>query len=206
MNNMLYYLVIGLLKVVALLPLRALYLISDLAFVIIFHIVKYRRKVVRANLDLVFGDKRSKQEIDKIEKEFFGYLCDSIFETIKLLHISDKQMKKRLNVTNGQLMDEMSDRSQVVMLGHYCNWEWVQAISLFTNNDLVIGQLYQPLSSKLMDRVMLKIRSRFGLENIPRDMAIRRLLGIEREGRHFLIGFISDQRPAGPVKSYHNWV
>lgn len=208
MNNILYYLIIGLLRCVALLPLRVLYLISDLAYVIVFHFVKYRRKVVRANLELVFSAKKSKAEIDRIEREFFRYLCDSIFETIKLLHISDKQMRRRMRVTNANIIDASAaeGRSQVLMLGHYHNWEWVQAISLFTNNDLIIGQLYQPLSNKLMDRVMLKIRSRFGLENIPRDLAIRRLLGIEREGKHFFIGFISDQRPAGHVKSYHNWV
>ncbi len=208
MNNILYYIVIGLFKALALLPLRVIYLISDFAFVVVFHLVKYRRKVVRENLDMVFGAKKSKEEIDKIEREFFGYLSDSIFETIKLLNISDEQMRRRMRVTNPELVDTLAQdgRSQVVMLGHYCNWEWIPALSLVLNNDLIIGQLYQPLSNKLMDRVMLKIRSRFGLESIPRDFAIRRLLGIEREGRHFFVGFISDQRPAGPVKSYHNWV
>ncbi len=208
MSNILYYIVLGLFKAVALLPLKVLYLISDLGFLVIFHCVKYRRKVVRHNLDMVFGEKRSKEEIEKIEKEFFRYLCDSFLETIKQLHISDKEMKRRMKVTNGDLVDSLGKegRSQVVMLGHYCNWEWLQTLALFVDNDLLIGQLYQPLSSKVMDRIMLKIRSRFGLENIPRDLAIRRLLGIEREGRNFFIGFISDQRPAGPVKSYHNWV
>ncbi len=208
MNNILYYIVIGLFKALALLPLSVLYLISDFAFVVVFHLVKYRRKVVRENLDMVFGAKKSKEEIDKIEREFFGYLSDSIFETIKLLNISDEQMRRRMRVTNPELVDTLAQdgRSQVVMLGHYCNWEWIPALSLVLNNDLIIGQLYQPLSNKLMDRVMLKIRSRFGLESMPRDFAIRRLLGIEREGRHFFVGFISDQRPAGPVKSYHNWV
>ena len=54
-----------------------------------------------------------------------------------------------------------------------------------------------------MDRTMLRIRSRFGLECIPQDRAVRRLIGIEREGQKFVIGFISDQRPSG--KLLHHW-
>ena len=50
---------------------------------------------------------------------------------------------------------------------------------------------------------MLRVRSRFGLECIPQDKAVRRLLSIERSGGKFVIGFISDQRPAGKV--LHHW-
>ena len=49
---------------------------------------------------------------------------------------------------------------------------------------------------------MLKIRSRFGLECIPQKKVVRRLLAVERSGKKFVIGFISDQRPLGSVLNH----
>lgn len=199
-----YIIVIYLLTAVAYLPLGILYLLSDLSFYIIYYIVRYRRETVRHNLELVFGTS-DRKKLQETEKEFYRHMCDCIAETVKLLHISDKEVDRRVEVTNGEYIDGIirSGHSVVLLLGHYGNWEWVQAIIRHFKAPLVGGQIYKPLHSRLMDMVMLKIRSRFGLECIPQDKAVRRLLGIERDGKKFVIGFISDQRPSGRI--LHHW-
>lgn len=188
----------------ACLPLGVLYLFGDLAYLIVYYIARYRRKTVRHNLELVFGTSDRKRII-RIEKKFYRHLCDCIVETVKLLHISDEEVDRRVDVTNGELIDGIirSGHSVVLFLGHYGNWEWVQAIIHHFHEPLTGGQIYMPLRNKVMDKVMLRVRSRFGLECIPQDKAVRRLLGIERSGGKFVIGFISDQRPAGKV--LHHW-
>ncbi len=45
---------------------------------------------------------------------------------------------------------------------------------------------------------MLELRCRFGTENILLNNTVRRLIEINREGRAFICGFISDQRPFTP--------
>lgn len=199
-----YNILISLLFSVARLPLRALYVLSDVAYFFIYHVVRYRRKTVRSNLVMVFGDSDMKM-IVRTEKEFYRHLCDCIAETVKLLHISDEEIDRRVDVTNGEYIDSIirSGHSVVLFLGHYGNWEWVQAIIHHFSEPLVGGQIYKPLHNEVMDRTMLRIRSRFGLECIPQDRAVRRLIGIEREGQKFVIGFISDQRPSG--KLLHHW-
>ena len=43
----------------SLLPYRALYVISDCIYIILYHLVRYRRSVVRHNIDMVLkGEKR----------------------------------------------------------------------------------------------------------------------------------------------------
>ena len=187
----------------ALLPLGGLYLFSDMAYFIVYYVIGYRRKTVRHNLELVFGTSDRKR-LGRIEKKFYRHLCDCMVETVKLLHISDKEIDRRVDVTNGELIDGIvrSGRSVVLFLGHYGNWEWVQAIIHHFHEPLVGGQIYRPLRNKVMDRLMLKVRSRFGLECIPQKNAVRRLIGIEREGKKFVIGFISDQRPLGSALHY----
>lgn len=195
------------LKIVALLPFWVLYLISDLVFLVIFYMVRYRRHVVRTNLNLAFGESRSQEEINTIERKFYRHLCDLFVESIKLLHVSDREMLRRFVVTNGEVVNETSSEghSQLIMLGHYCNWEWVQAISLYMNLNerIVAGQIYKPLHEELIDRIMQKIRSRFNLANIPQHRAIRQLFEIQNMGKLFIIGLICDQRPSG--SKFHHW-
>ena len=54
-----------------------------------------------------------------------------------------------------------------------------------------------------MERVMLKIRSRFNTISIPQKRTVRTLLRMTREGRQWLIGFIADQRPNSG--NPHHW-
>ena len=203
-DNIKYRIIIGLLTSVAHLPLRVLYVFSDIAYLSIYYVVRYRRKTVRHNLEMVFGT-ADRKRIIAIEKKFYRHLCDCMVETVKLLHISDEEVDRRVDVTNGEYIDSIirSGHSVVLFLGHYGNWEWVQAIIHHFSEPLVGGQIYKPLHNEVMDRTMLRIRSRFGLECIPQDRAVRRLIGIEREGQKFVIGFISDQRPSG--KLLHHW-
>lgn len=58
-NKILYNILIGLLTLLACLPLKVLYILSDIGTVIIYYIVRYRRKTVRHNLLLVFPDNLS---------------------------------------------------------------------------------------------------------------------------------------------------
>ena len=188
------------LRALALLPLGALYILSDIAYIILYKIVGYRRKVVRENLRLAFPDK-SESELKNIEKEFYRHLCDVFIEAVKLLHISDRVLDKRVEVVNARLVDEAyrNNQSVILFLGHYGNWEWVSDIVRYFETPIHTGQVYHPLSNKVMDQVMLKIRSRFNADNIPMARTVRHLLRIEDSGSHFIVGFIADQRPAEKI-------
>lgn len=49
-----YYLLYGVLYLLALLPWAILYLLSDILYYIVYYIIRYRRKVVRANLEMAY--------------------------------------------------------------------------------------------------------------------------------------------------------
>ena len=199
-----YKVTMGALRAIAWLPLWVLYGLSDVFFVVMYHLVRYRRKMVRKNLQLVFPEASSK-EIRRYERGFYRHLCDVFLEAVKLLHFSDEQARRRIQVEGAELIDEAARRgkSAVVMLGHYGNWEWVPAVTGHIKEPVIACQIYHPLSNKVMDRVMLKIRSRFGSGSIPMARTVRRLLEMERDGHRFMCGFIADQRPL--TKALHHW-
>ena len=183
--------IFAILKLLARLPLWALYPVSDLAYLIVYHIVGYRRKVVRENLSSSFPQKNIK-EIKKIEKTFYHYLGDQIVETLKLLHISDKELRRRVKVTNAEAVNEAmaSGRNAVLLMGHYNNWEWVQEIVNYFTPDSFMASIYHPLNHKKWDDLFKTMRSRWHAHIVPMKSAPRVLLS--KSNMPWVCGFIAD--------------
>ena len=137
-----YTIILKLLTAIAHLPLSALYHLSNFAYFVIYRLVRYRRDTVRSNLERVFG-KDDEDRILQLEKGFYRHFCDCFVETVKLLHISDEEINERVNVTNGEYIDSIirSGHPVVLFLGHYGNWEWVQAIIRHFSEPLTLAAI-----------------------------------------------------------------
>lgn len=199
----LYYIFYAFVWLISLLPLPVLYVFSYLIYLIAYYLVKYRRAVVRMNLTNSFPEK-SEREIIDIEKGYYLHFADVIVETVKLMHISDDEMKHRMQFSNPEVLGDFfeSGKSVVVLLGHYGNWEWIP--SIYTNYEGVVGgELYRPMNNKFFDGFFLKLRSRFGTVNIPKNSALRAIVNFRREGKTFGLGFIADQTPS--ANNLHYW-
>ena len=204
MDSVLFWLIKLPLHLLALLPLRALYFICDFTYYIVYYIIRYRRKVVKENIDNSFSD-RPVEERNKIIKDFYRHFCDYIFETIKLLHISDDEMRKRMNFSNIELVQEISKDGKPIFMtiGHYCNWEWIPSIMLCDLPNLTLAQIYRPLRNKAADKFFLKLRSRFGSDSIAKNDTLREIIRYRKEGKQIMIGFIADQTPS--PANIHYW-
>ncbi len=181
----------------SLLPFSILYFLSDILYLLVYYVIGYRRKVVRKNLENAFNEKDI-CEIIKIEKNFYHFLCDYYFETIKLLNISDKQVRKRMHFVNPELINELTQNGQtcILSLGHYGNWEYVPSINFYKgNNKVQFSQVYKKLHSDAFDDFFLKLRERFGTQNIEMNQVYRTLIKNKKDEKSMVIGFLSDQRP-----------
>lgn len=205
MDKLQYYILYTFTWLHAIMPLRVLYVFSDILYLFAYKIVGYRLKVVRRNLSASFPDKSAK-ELKKIEKEFYHHLCDYYFETIKLLHVSDATIAKRMKFHNLELVRGLAkDGNSILMyLGHYGNWEWVTSITMHVEDtSLKLGQIYRPLKNKAFDKLFLKLRSRFRSFGIPKNETLRAIITKKRENVQLMIGFMSDQTPT--VVNIHYW-
>lgn len=196
--KLLYYLFYAGWYLLSLLPFWLLYLISDGLYYLLYHVVRYRRRVVRKNLVNSFPEK-SEAEIVRIEKEFYAFFCDCAVETIKQFSMSEAEMKRRMTFTGiDELQRDMRERGTnfaFIYLGHYCNWEWIASMAMAFDKDITSGQIYHPLYNKAFDRLFLDLRSRYGGVCIPMKETLRRIIEWKREKRNMVIGFISDQAP-----------
>lgn len=204
MSQILYYIVYAVLYLHALLPLKVLYIFADILYIPLYYIIRYRVKVVRNNLKNSFPDMNTK-ELTQIEKEFYHHFCDYFVETIKLLHITDSEIRERITFDNMDIVKDLMEdnKSCIMFLGHYANWEWVPSITLEFTDGTLLGQIYRPLKNKAFDNIFLKLRSRFGSVSIPKNNTLRSMIEFKKENKKVLIGFMSDQTPS--VANIHYW-
>ena len=108
------------------LPLSVLYAFSDLAFLISFYVVRYRRRLVQKNLKKSFPEKTG-EERRVIEKEFYKNLCDYAIEMMKLLTISKEELAQRMVFTHMEVPEGFKSKNQSILFlaSHQFNWEWL---------------------------------------------------------------------------------
>lgn len=190
-----------LIYVIALLPFRLTYVLSDGLSFFLFHIVRYRRKLVRKNL-LIAGYGNDLQKCRAIEKGFYRHFCDMYFETFKSLTMSKKQIQSRFVVHNTDLLTSLAakNKSILMMCGHYASYEWLLSLGYYS--DHTAYGIYSPLSNPHFDKLIRKARRRFGAYLIPRKETVRTIEQHQSDNYLGLYGFASDQSPRVKSKTY----
>jgi KDO2-lipid IV(A) lauroyltransferase len=127
-------------------------------------------------------------------------------ETVKLMHISDEEVRRRMRFTNPEYIEQLRSDGRPIFLylGHQANWEYIISITMWTSPEFTAGQIYHPLSNKVMDKLIYRLRSRFNTVGIPQKQALRAIITMVRDGKHPLLGFIADQRP--PRRPEPEWM
>lgn len=207
MKEFLYNIIYGIFYLVSKLPYRALYVISDIANLVLYHIVRYRRDIVRHNITSAFPGK-SLEECISIERGFYKWFCDYFVETVKLMSVSRQELLSRIEFRGIDKIEECFDRGQTCagILGHYGNWELLSATGLVIKKhpEAVIGLIYHPLRSQLFDRLFINMRQSMGGVCVPKKDILRYLVSFRSQNLMNLFGYIADQAPR--YRNIHLWL
>lgn len=204
MEKIQYIVLYAWVKVHAILPMRALYVLSDILYCLVYSVAKYRLRVVRKNLKASFPEK-PEGELCKLEREFYHHFCDYIVETLKLAHISERELQKRAFVTNPEFINNLMDQGYstfVVYMGHYGNWEWFSG-STSRFNHLKMFQIYRPLKNKAFDKLFINLRTRFGAFGMSKQEVVRDMVTLKQNKERALAIFLADQTPS--KANLHYW-
>lgn len=178
---------------ISLLPMRLLYVLSDVAYPFVFAF--YRRKLVRQQLTECFPEKTIK-EIKDIEHAFYHHFCDLVVEMIKQFSMSKEEMMRRMVFVDGdKAFSNFSSEQPILflMLGHFGDWEWIASLAYWT--DAYCSQVYHPLTDDVFDKLFLDLREHYGGECIPMRKTVRRLLQLNAKKQPVICGMIADQQP-----------
>lgn len=194
-----YYLLYGLLYLVSLLPFSVLYGISYIAYILIYHIIGYRKNIVLSNLAIAFPQK-SEEERRRIAKRFYRNFTDNFIETIKLLSISPKQLQERFSCDYSSMNKYYASGKNVQLhLAHFFNWEYAD-LSLSLNSVYPVLVVYMPLANAAMNKLFYKLRSRFNAKMIAATAYLREFKPYSKE--RFCLVFVSDQNAGNTLTAY----
>ena len=193
---MLYHLLSFFLKLLSRIPFKAMYVLSDGLFYLLFYVVRYRRTLVRKNLTESFPEK-SEQEIILIEKKFYHYFTDQVLESCKMATISPEEISKHMKFTNIEVANAVFRQGKTIALymGHYGNWEWVSSIPLCLEKGVKAVQIYHKLSNENMNKLILHNRERMGAISVEMRKTARYVTECVQTKDVSVIGFIADQSP-----------
>ena len=193
---MMYHLLSFLLKLISYIPFRALYVLSDGLYYLLYYIIRYRRKIVRKNLTESFPTLKGK-EILQVEKKFYRYFTDQVLESCKMATISPEEMKKHMKFTNIEAANAVfkEGKSIALYMGHYGNWEWISSIPLWVAEGVTSVQIYHKLRNDNTNRLILNMRERLGAISVEMRKTARYITEITNTNQVSVIGFIADQSP-----------
>ncbi len=187
-----YYLLLFFLYPISLLPFPVLYLLSDVIYIVVYRIARYRKNVVLDNLKHAFPEKTD-DEIKLIMKRFYRNFCDQWLEMIKLLSISKDSLNKRVT-GNWEVLQEFDkqDINTYVLLGHTFNWEWGSVACQYNIPQQFVG-VYMPVKNKGVEKLITRLRTLGGgwLISMKAKKGFQKLQGV----RH-VTGLIADQNPS----------
>lgn len=197
MNFLFYYFFI---LPISYLPKYFLYFFSNLLYVFLGRVLKYRKKIIHKNLKNSFPEK-SENEIFEIRNNFYKHFCDLIVESFSGFSISRKSIEQKITIKNQDLLNEFAVKGQNIILigGHYNNWEMTaQRMPLVFKHELFA--IYKPIKNKFYDRKMKSSREKFGLNMISMKETKAYFTNETDTPRAIIFG--SDQSPSNSKKAY----
>lgn len=187
-------------------PLRIHYWCSDwILYPIMYHVVRYRRKMTAKNLTSAFPEK-SEAEREQLARAFYHQFCDTIVESIYGYRCPDEEMRERVVFEHMDEVNRLVDAAGggIFMLAHFGNWEWMASIQQWLSEGVTELNVYRQLKNKAMDRLMLAIRAKRGGACVEKQRILREMVRYRAEKRPMTVGLLSDQKPRPEVT--RTWV
>ncbi len=182
------------------------YRIADwILFPLIYHVVRYRRKMVAKNLRMTFPDK-SETERKQIARDFYHNFCDVIVETLYGYTCPNEEIKQRVEILGMDEANALIDKAGggIFMLSHMGNWEWQASVQQWLSPGVTELNVYRQLNNKAFDRLLLAIRGKRGGECVEKRQLLRTMVRYRTRHKPFTVGLICDQKPRPEVT--HTWV
>ena len=170
-----------------------------------YHVVRYRRRLVATNLRLSFPDK-TEAERKQIARDFYHQFCYTIVESIYGYRCSDDEMRQRVVFEHMEEVNRLVDAAGggIFMLGHMGNWEWLASIQQWVSPGVKELNVYRKLKSEAMDKTMLMLRAKRGGACVEKQRILREMVRYRAEKQPVTIGLLSDQKPRPEVT--RTWV
>lgn len=151
------------------------YLLNFLVFIFYFVIKKYK-KIVKKNLEIVFGKNYADKNYKNITKLCLKNLLLNIFSVIENIDRTSDDIANIVKFENREIVDNLlkEKKSFIFSSGHFNNWELlVTAVASQISFGFGVAE---ELKNPFINKVLMNSREKFRIKVIPMKGALRQLI------------------------------
>lgn len=160
-----------------------------------YRYLPYRRTVVMANIDQVYGQQLSSVQKVHLAQAFYSHLLLSIKETIQLRFMTEKKLRECVAVKGYERLLDIAAAGQgvLVLTAHVGSWEFAPlgGILNFKQFQGHFHFIRRTLGIKAIERILFRRYYRAGLNVIPKSQALHRVK--EALDQNHAVVFVLDQ-------------
>jgi len=133
-------------------------------------------KVIKTNLDFVYNNSLSKEEITQIQKYSYFNMVLWVQSLIENLDVTDEELKQTVQIENAHIIENLKKENKPIILisAHYGN---IEMLSCYINKFVIpIHQVARESNFKEIDEFIVKAREASGSKIVFRDGALKKLV------------------------------
>ncbi|KTD75475.1 lysophospholipid acyltransferase family protein [Legionella waltersii] len=162
---------------------------------LLYRLLPYRKKLIRANITQVYGDKLNETQKTHLIKSYYSHLAKSLKEAIQLRFMSEHQLRNCVEVVGHENMLAVvaQQKGVLVVTGHFGNWEFAPLGGVMNFKEFK-GQFHfirRTLRFKPIEKILFKRYYQSGLNVIPKKNSLEQVC-LALEKNHAVI-FVLDQ-------------
>jgi len=166
-----------------------------------YYVLPFRKKVVLSNMQHVFGNILSQQEITKLAQSFYGHLLRSIGENISLRFMSENKLREQAVIIGKEIPLKLAEQKKgiAVLTGHFGNWE-LAPIAGIMNFQQFQGKFHfvRKQQSPPVEKILFRRYYQAGLKVIPKKNSLNQVCDALADGE--VVVFVMDQHASTSVK------
>ena len=172
------------------------YIIEEIIYFVVFHCVRYRRKLVTKNLKESFPEKSDK-EIATIRRKFYRNLAEVIVNTVVMARMDEEECKRRMVFTNNdEIVAILGDRNCIAMTSHLGCWEYYGFWGMWLPDHILVA-VYHKIHNEVINELYKRLRDHESELPVASYDSLRFFIRNREgyEGKRLALGLISDQNP-----------
>lgn len=140
----------------------------------------------------VFGDRMSEKELRRLNRRVVLHFAQMLFEVPHIFKLNVNNLHRYVYFENEEALGEALAKGKgcFILTGHFGNWELMSAaVTLrFQTSGIAVAR---PADFAPVEDLLMRLRTRFGTEIIPKKKAMKKLLMGTRKNK--AMGILLDQ-------------